>query len=332
MSKKDYYEILGVNRNASDSEIKKAYRTLSKKHHPDVGGDEEMFKSISEAYETLSDDQKRAKYDRYGHEEPSFGGFGGFGSRHYGFNNMRQNVGRDLRGSLNLTLEEIFNGATKTFKYKRFVSCNTCNGEGGSDIKTCDGCGGSGSVLTVMNTQFGVFQTVEVCGKCNGEGKTYSKQCNTCNGQGVTRGEEEIQVTIPASIPDGGTIKYNGMGDAVKRGSSGSLYIIVNELKHDIFVRENENIRYNLKLTYPELVLGTKVEIPTIEGNMIRITIPEYSKVGENLRISKKGFLNKNDRGDMFINLDIKMPSKITDNERELLESLKNTNENIVTQ
>ncbi len=329
MSKKDYYEILGVDRNANENEIKKAYRSLSKKHHPDVGGDEEMFKLVSEAYDILSDQEKRAKYDRFGHNDSHFSGFGGFGG-FGGFSNMQQNVGRDLRGYLNLTLEEIFNGARKNFKYKRFVSCKSCNGEGGHDVKTCNTCNGSGATTKIIRTQFGIFQSMEMCMDCQGEGKKYSKTCNVCNGHGVTRHEEEIQIDIPASIPDGGAIKYNGMGDAVKKGSSGMLYVIINELKHDKFVRDGDNIKYNLKLTYPDLVLGTKVEIPTIEGNVIRVTIPEYSKVGENLRIAKKGFLSKGDRGDMFINLDIEMPTKITDNEREVLENLKNINTTIL--
>ncbi len=331
MSKKDYYEILEIDRNATEQDIKKAYKKLSKIHHPDVGGNEESFKEISEVYNTLSDKAKRQNYDRFGHnnQRDNFNPFEGFNPFEFTRQQRRRPTGRDLRVSINLTLEEIFNGASKTFKYKRNEPCTSCNGEGGHNKITCPKCNGSGHIVSQVLTQFGIMQSVETCNHCDGHGTTYSETCTTCNGSGVQRIENEVTIDIPASIQDGVQMRYDGMGDFVKGGLFGGLYVSLNELKHDKFVRDNNDLRYNLKLSYPDLVLGAKVEIPTIEGSIIRVSVPEYSKVGDNLRIVKKGFMMNQDRGDMFIMLDIDMPNKIDNEERELLENLKNIKEKV---
>lgn len=340
MSKKDYYELLGVDRNANEIDIKKAYRKKSKKNHPDVGGDEELFKGINEAYSILSDPEKKNNYDRYGHNGNSNNGFGnmnmedifrnfgfggGFGQQHH----QRVKVGQDLRINIALTLEEILNGANKTFKYNRNAACTTCNSAGGYNKTTCSVCQGQGSIVQHIRTPMGIMQNIEQCHHCSGDGYTYANTCGTCQGQGVQRGEQEISVDIPAGVIDGTTLNYNSMGNAIRDGNAGKLIINITELSHKDYVRNGNDLKYNVKLTYPQLVLGDKVEIPTIDGTTIKIHIPEYSKIGDNLRINGKGLKisNSNGRGDMYISLDVEFPKKISNEEKELLNNLKNINE-----
>ena len=343
MGKKDYYEVLGINRNANESDIKKAYRKLSKKHHPDVGGDENIFKEINEAYSVLSDAEKKNNYDRYGHESNHHNGFGnmnmndlfrnfGFGGGGFNHHHQGPKFGQDLRINITLTLEEILNGVNKTFKYNRNGACNTCNAAGGHDKITCSVCQGQGSIMQQVRTPIGILQNVEVCHNCNGEGYSYANTCGTCQGQGVQRGEQEISVDIPAGINDGSTLIYNGMGNAIKGGNAGKLIISITELGHKDYVRNGNDLKYNLKLTYPQLVLGDKIEIPTIDGNIIKIHVPEFSKTNDNLRINGKGMkiMNTDVRGDMYIILDVEFPKKINEEERELLNKLKNIEENVV--
>jgi molecular chaperone DnaJ len=343
MNKKDYYDILGINKNSNESEIKKAYRQLAKTKHPDVGGDENEFKEISEAYEVLSNPDKKKNYDMYGHNgRPAANGFGGMNMddlfREFGFaNNFAQNrsrprFGQDLRINIPLTLEEILNGTNKTIKYNRNAACTSCNSAGGHDINTCPTCHGQGSVVQHVRTPMGIMQTVEQCPSCYGLGTTYAVQCNICQGEGVQRGEQEISIDIPAGILDGNMLHYNGMGNAIKNGSAGKLIINITEVAHKTYVRNGNDIKYNLKLGYPQLVLGDKVEIPTIDGTSIKIHIPEYSKTGDNLRINGKGMkqVNSSTRGDMYVILDVDFPKKINDEERELLNNLKKVNETVV--
>lgn len=343
MSKKDYYELLGIDRNASETDIKKGYRKQSKKHHPDVGGDENTFKEINEAYSVLSDTEKKNNYDRYGHEGNQNNGFGnmnmndlfrnfGFGGGGFNQHHRQPKFGQDLRINVTLTLEEIFNGVNRTFKYHRNGACASCNASGGHNPTTCNVCQGQGSVVQHIRTPMGVFQNVEVCPNCNGDGQMNANTCGTCQGEGVQRGEQEISVDIPAGIADGNTLIYNGMGNAIKGGNAGKLIISITELGHKDYVRNGNDIKYNLKLTYPQLVLGDKIEIPTIDGATIKIHIPEYSKNNDNLRINGRGMrvINTDNRGDMYISLDVHFPKKITDEERELLNNLKNINESVV--
>lgn len=331
MSKRDYYEILGVKKDASPDDIKKAYRKLAKEHHPDKGGDEQMFKEISEAYENLSDSQKRANYDSFGHNGQQrqgnpfsgfrnpFSGFGGFDDS----NNVR--VGPDMSLTIKLTLEEIFSGTKKTYKYNRKTKCNTCDGHGGTDIKNCTVCNGSGKIINEIRTPMGFIHQVMSCHNCEGIGKKYTTQCDTCKGQGVVDTTETVDVNIPSGVLEGMTFVMEGKGHAVKEGIEGDLHIRIHELPHKTYIRSGSDLKMNLKLTYPQLILGDKVDIDTIEGGKIRISIPEYSDVGSNLRIPFKGITTygKDGRGDILITLGVEIPKNIDDETKELIINLK---------
>jgi molecular chaperone DnaJ len=342
MSKKDYYDILGVNKSSNESDIKKAYRKLAKEKHPDVGGDENEFKEIAEAYEVLSNPDKKSDYDAYGHKgKPASQGFGGANMddlfRDFGFGgNFSQNRGRprfgqDLRINIPLTLEEILNGTNKIIRYNRNGACTSCNSSGGHDITTCPTCQGQGSVVQHIRTPMGIMQNIEMCPSCHGQGTTYAVQCNVCQGNGVQRGEQEVSIDIPAGILDGNMLQYHGMGNAIKNGSAGKLIVNITEVAHKSYVRNGNDLKYSLKLKYPQLVLGDKVDIPTIDGTTIKISVPEHSKSGDNLRINNKGMkqMNTNNRGDMYIVLDVDFPKRISEEERELLNKLKNIEETV---
>jgi molecular chaperone DnaJ len=340
MSKLDYYEVLGIDRNANKSDIKKAYRKIAKENHPDSGGNEEEFKLIAEAYEVLSDDTKKTNYDRYGHNGPKGGnGFGadfndffsqfGFGG---GQQRQKQRRGQDLRLNIKLTLEEIHEGSVKKIKYNREEACMSCNSVGGHNQTTCRVCNGRGVIVENIRTPIGVMQNMTTCYACNGHGTTYSTVCSSCSGKGTKTNEQVLDVEIPAGITDGASMKFEGLGQAIKNGTSGSLVIIFNEIPHKKFVRYGNDLKYNLKLPYHTLVLGGKSDIDTIDGNKIKINIPELNKVGDTLRISGKGvnILNRPHRGDLFVTLDIEMPNSINDAEKEILEKLKNLDDSVV--
>lgn len=342
---KNYYEILGVGRNASDDEIKKAYRSLSKKYHPDLNPNnkeaEDKFKEIASAYETLSDKDKRANYDRFGSEGPRMGGGNPFGGhnmedimREFGFgggnnpfgNRNQTRFGQNLVLNLALKLEDVHNGIFKKIKYKRNSPCKSCNSNGGFDKKTCTVCNGTGQRMYIHNTPIGQMRQFVDCDACGTHGHTFDKKCEPCNGSGVINNEEElIDLTIPPGVKDGDVMEYRGMGHATRGGSSGNLLIKFFIERHPNFVRNGDDLRFNLKLKYPQMVLGDKVEIPTIDGSDIRINIPPYSNVGDNLRIVGKGLKRYNieGRGDMMVILEIEMPTNITDEEKELLIELK---------
>lgn len=327
MSKKDYYEVLGIKKDASADEIKKAYRKLAKEHHPDKGGDEQKFKEVTEAYEILSDSEKKANYDRFGHSGQQRGRdpFAGFRNPFAERYSQQQRVGSDMSLILKLTLEETFNGVKKTYKYTRKVNCKTCNGHGGEDTVNCNVCGGSGVSVNVMNTPMGMIQQVVQCGACDGLGKSYTKPCKTCNGVGLTESKETVDVEVPSGVMDGMTFVMQGKGHGIKGGTEGDLHIRIHELTHKTFIRSGADLKMNLKLSYPQLILGDKVEIDTIEGTKIRITIPEYSEVGSNLRIPFKGtkMYGKDNRGDLLINLNIEIPKSLDDETKALIVELK---------
>lgn len=329
------YDLLGVDKNASQDEIKKAYRAKSKEHHPDKGGDEEMFKKISHAYESLSDPEKRSNYDRFGdtNNRSNFGfnddvfnnAFSSFRD-HFGFNRRQTKKGENLNVIIKLTLEEIFNGTKKTFKYKRQDKCHDCNGEGGTGVTNCGVCHGTGTRVLAFQTNFGHMQQMVQCDACMGSGKKTEHACNTCNSSGTKTIEDSIELNIPAGITDGATFGMTGKGNAIKGGETGDLHMRIMELPHNKFVRMGNDLRYNLKLSYPQLVLGDKVEIDTIEGTKIRVSIPEYSKVGANLKIQNKGlkhYGNESIRGNLSLILDIDIPTSITDEQREIIQKLK---------
>ena len=350
MSKRDYYEVLGINKSATEAEIKKAYRRMAIKYHPDKNPDnkeaEDKFKEAAEAYETLSNKEKREGYDVYGHNGPqaqgNYGGpsmddiFGQFGDIFGGgdrFNRRQPRKGGNIVLNIKISLEDVFNGVTKKFKYKRNAPCGTCDGAGGKNQKDCPICKGRGHIVRNINTQLGLMQQVTECGNCQTTGKVVEDICDTCNGTGLSGKDELVEVKIPHGIRDGDALEYIGMGNGIKAGPSGNLIIRLNVLSHDDYIRNGFDLRYNLKLTYPQLVLGDKVEVPTIDGKNIRITIPKCSNIGDNLRIVNKGlnYQNGNGRGDMIIILDIQMPTEINDEERVLMENLKNINHGVET-
>lgn len=334
MSKRDYYQVLGLNKNATQSDIKKSYKNLAKKSHPDVGGDEEKFKEISEAYETLSDENKRKEYDTFGHNKPNgynrnYQDMSGFGFNPK--NQARNRKGRDYRVNIHVSLEDIFEGGTKKIKYNRDAACTTCNSVGGFGNAKCIKCDGNGYLIEHTRTPFGIIQNVVTCNHCNGLGETYQDKCGECNGSGVKTKEENIEIVIPKGVEDGMYLKYPGMGQAIQNGTSGSLIIVFNELPHKRFIRDGSNLKLNLKLPYHKLVIGGKVNIKTIDNSEIRITVPELNNIGDTLRISGKGMnINNSDsRGDLMVVLDIDMPKEINEEIKVILEKLEDIENNI---
>ncbi len=343
MGKRDYYEVLGLSKNATQDEIKKAYRKLAKEHHPDKGGDETIFKEIAEAYEVLSDKTKKEQYDKHGHTKPSMGGGGynpmedffnrtGF-SQFFNRQQQQQQRGSNLTINVKLTLEEIFNGVEKKYKYKRYNTCSSCSGKGGTGVRDCNDCHGSGVHTQVINTPIGQVHSQSTCGSCSGSGETYSDICETCNGSGTTLIDDVVELTIPYGVFGGMQICFQGRGNAIKNGVCGDLIISITETPHAMFVRNGNDLKINIELSYSQLILGDKVEVPTIEGGKIRITINEYTKVGEILRIVGKGMkqMNSGTRGDMLVNINLYVPSKFTSEELELIKKLKKIEDKVAT-
>jgi len=342
MSKRDYYEVLGVNKDATESELKKAYRTQSKKFHPDVNPEgEDQFKEVAEAYETLSNKEKKQSYDTYGHggPQPQRGSNSGFNMEDifnqfdFGGQRQRQRKGQDLVLNVKITLEEVFNGVTKKFRYNRTANCKTCDGVGGKKEKTCDLCQGHGYIFHQQETPMGTMRQMVNCSNCGATGKIVEEPCTTCDSRGVANKEEIVEVQIPNGIREGDTLQYLGMGHAIKSGPAGSLLIRILIQNHKDFIRDGSDLRHQLKLSYSELVLGEKIQVPTIDGKEILITVPPRSKPGDILRIIHKGIQIKGTttRGDMMVILDIEMPVKVSDEEKELLEKLKKISSEVET-
>ncbi len=360
MAKRDYYEILGVPRNATEEEIKRAYRKKAIEYHPDKNpGDkaaEEKFKEAAEAYEVLRDPEKRAVYDRYGHEGLNRGAGGatsfegmsmedilrhfGFGDdifseffggrRSGGFGNRRgAERGSNLRIKVKMTLEEIATGVHKKIKVRKLVRCTACNGTGArnsSDIDLCSTCRGSGVVGRITQTPFGAMQTTTTCPACNGTGQTIRATCPSCKGEGRVMADDLIEVDIPAGVHEGIQLSLSGKGNAGLRGGpNGDLIINIEEIPHESFTREGRNILYELFLNIADAALGAQVEVPTLEGRA-RIKIPAGTQSGKIFRLRGKGLpaLNGGERGDLLIHVNIWTPKKLTDEERRLLEQLRN--------
>lgn len=326
--KKDYYDILGLTKSASDADIKKAYRQLAKEFHPDKNPNnkeaEDKFKEISEAYEVLGNEEKRNRYDNYGHNNNSR--FEDFFNQAF---NMRRGKpirqGGHLSVNVAVTLEEIYTGITRKYKYKKNESCVDCDGHGGHDILECPMCNGSGQTVRVTQTPVGFMQEISKCTTCDGVGTTYKTACKTCNGSGLETVEVEVDVIVPSGAEHGTFFVMAGRGNAIRSGVSGDLYIKIHELSNKVFTRMGNDLRMNLKLSYPQLVLGDKVEITTIDGNKIRVTIPSHSEVGSNLKVKTKGMkiLHSENTGDLYIVLDVKIPKTVTEEEIQLLEKLE---------
>ena len=371
MSKKDYYDLLGVEKTASENDIKKAYRKLAMKYHPDKFSNasekekkeaEEKFKEVNEAYQVLSDADKRAKYDRFGHAAfenggggaGGFGGFGGFegfgnaedifssffggGGGFGGFGGGRQRgpePGADLRVDVTLTLEEVAKGVEKEINYRRQAKCKTCNGTGaepGSNLKTCDKCNGTGKIKVTQRTVFGNFQSVEECDKCKGKGKIPEKKCKSCNGTGLERETVKKTVKIPIGIEDGQRLRLSGMGDAsTEGGPNGDLYIFIHVKEHDFFVRHGDDIICEIPITFAKAALGGEIDIPTLKGKK-SIKIPVGTQNGKVFRLKGEGINNPRGYvpGDQLVKIIIEVPTNLTDDQQELLrkfdESLKDKN------
>lgn len=328
MDKRDYYEVLGVKKGATNDEIKKAYRKLAMEFHPDKNPDdkvaEERFKEANEANDVLSDETKRAKYDQHGHgfEHQAQSRRNRYANRGY---TPQQRVGSNMHLVVKLTLEDIFKGIVKRYKYNRHDSCKTCDGHGGTGISECGSCHGNGVVLQIINTPIGQMRQVVPCPDCDGIGSSYETKCEICNGEGTSLIEEIVDVTIPAGIKEGMIFVMAGKGNSVKKGLAGDLHISIQETPHKIFTRNGNDLKMTVKLTYPQLVLGDKVEVETIDGGKIRVTIPEHSDVGSNLKVTSKGMkiYEKEGRGDLIINLSIDIPKQITETTKDLLNKLK---------
>jgi len=358
MAKRDYYEILGVGKGASTDEIKKAYRKVAMQYHPDRNpGDksaEEKFKEAAEAYEILSDADKKSQYDRYGHAGLSgngrgFGGggmnmedifsqfgdvfgddlFGSFfgGGRGRGGQRSRGVRGSNLRIKLKLNYEEIAKGVTKNIKVKKYVPCGTCNGSGAKDkgsVQTCHTCGGSGQVRRVQNTFLGQMQTVTTCPTCNGEGTTITAKCGACKGEGRVYAEETVTIDIPAGVQEGMQLNINGKGNAGERGGMpGDLVILIEEESHKELHREGLNVAYELHLSFTDAVFGTQAEVPTIDGKA-KIKIPAGTQSGKIFRLKGKGFpaVNSYEKGDQLVQVNVWTPQHVSNEEKAMLEKL----------
>lgn len=361
-SKRDYYEVLEVQRNAQAEEIKKAYRKIAMKYHPDRNpGDkqaEEKFKEAAEAYEVLSNPEKRAKYDRFGHNafgpgrgggdfgggmnmedifsqfgdifgDSVFGNFFGGGGRSGG-RRSRGVRGSNLRVRIKLNYEEIAKGATKTIKVKKYVTCSQCHGNGAKDnnsMQTCHTCGGSGQVRRVQHTFLGQMQTVTTCPECNGEGTTITNKCPQCKGEGRVYGEENITIDIPAGVSEGMQLSMSGKGNMGERGGApGDLIILIEEEKHPQLQREGNNVAFDLYISFTDAVFGTQTEVPTIDGRA-KIKIPAGTQSGKIFRLKGKGFpsLDSHAKGDQLIQVNVWTPQKISDEEKTALESLSHS-------
>ena len=360
---KDYYETLGVNKGASKDEIKKAFYKLAQKYHPDKkGGNEAKFKQVNEAYQVLSDDAKRSKYDQFGSGFENMGqqgyggsqgGFGGFDPSGFGgfqgngaefdFGNLndifsdffgggmgggRQQArrGRDISTEIQISFSDSVFGVTRKILITKTSECSTCHGSGakaGTKMETCKHCNGQGQIREQKRTIFGNIASTKICEVCMGSGEVPKEVCEKCKGKGVLRKEEEISVAIPAGIRDGEMIRMTSMGEAVSKGTTGDLYIKINIAAHPIFKREGNDLVMNLNLRLTDALLGIKYPIQTLDGE-IEVTIPEGVTINEILRVKGKGVpVSKGKRGDLLIKLNIKLPTKLSNQSRKLIEDLK---------
>jgi molecular chaperone DnaJ len=351
MEKRDYYEVLGVNKNATDAEIKSAFRKLAKKYHPDVSKEPdaaEKFKEAQEAYAVLSDESKRRQYDQYGHaafDQMNGGGgfdFSGFdfgdifgdifgdGGFNFGFggrNSNRATKGRDRLVRVNLTFEEAVFGCKKTVNLDVNESCPHCDGKGGTGETSCSRCHGSGTITQEQRTMFGTFMSRTTCPECNGKGKTYKEKCSYCRGTGKIKTNKDLEVKVPAGVDTGNQLRMSGKGEAgTNGGPNGDIYLEFNVEKHEIYERDGNDIYLELPITIPEAVLGCKKDIPTIHGS-VRLTIKEGSETGDKYRLKGKGIedVHSYRKGDMYVIINVTTPKKLTRDQKKLFEQLSKT-------
>ena len=358
--KRDYYEVLGVAKTASEDEIKKAYRQIAIKYHPDRNpGDkqaEEKFKEAAEAYNVLHDPQKRQQYDQFGFSGPiggggfeGFGGasmnmddifsmfgdifgghgFGGFGRR----SGRQQHRGSDLRLKVRLTLEEINQGVTKKFKVRKDITCNHCHGTGaedGSSRETCPTCHGSGVITHTTQSIFGMMQTQGVCPTCQGEGQVIKNKCKQCQGTGVMKGEEVVEINIPAGVAEGMVVNVPGKGNAGQHGGiAGDIQVFIEEEDNNTFVRDGNDLIYNLLLDFPTAALGGETDIPTIDGKTLKVKIESGTQPGKTMRLRGKGLPAVQGygtgRGDLVVNISVYVPKTLSRDERKAIEAFKDS-------
>lgn len=352
-TKRDYYDILGVDKNADAQAIKKAYRKLAMKYHPDRNPDnkeaEEKFKEVNEAYEVLSDENKRRTYDQFGHEGVNGqGGFGGqgFGGQGFGgfedifgdvfgdifgggFGNSRTRRrgperGSDIRHSINISFEEAAFGKKTSIKLNRSEECSECNGSGakvGTSKKTCPTCNGAGEVRTVQRTPFGNIASSRICSTCEGEGEVIESPCPKCSGRGNTRKVKTIEVDIPAGIDDGQMIKLSGQGEiGSKGGPRGDLYLVINVERHPLFTREGTDIHFEMPITFVQAALGDEIEVPTLDGK-VKYKVPEGTQTGTVFRLREKGIprIRGNSRGDQYVKVVVDVPKKLNESQKDIL-------------
>ena len=351
--KRDYYEVLGVSRNAEAAEIKKAYRKLALQYHPDKNPGnkeaEEKFKEAAEAYDVLSNEEKRRRYDQFGHAGlggaggfggggmsmddifshfgdifGSFGGFGGFGGS--GRSARRVNRGTNLRVKVKLTLEEVATGVEKKIKVKKYVADDHCHGTGaknGTSYSTCSTCHGTGQVTRVQQTILGAMQTTSTCPTCGGEGKIINEKCEYCNGEGVQLSEEVITLNIPAGVSDGMQLSLSGKGNAARRGGvNGDLIVLIEEVEHQDLVRDGNDLLYNIFISYPDAVLGSSVEIPTLEGK-VKVKIDAGTQPGKILRLKGIPDINGYGKGDLLIKVNVWIPKNLSKDDKKVVEELQ---------
>jgi len=361
MAKRDYYEILGVSKSADEAEIKKAYRKMAIKYHPDKNPDdptaEEKFKEAAEAYEVLSTPEKRQRYDRFGHQgvggTGGFGGGGGFSgggmsmddifsqfgdifggggggfSGGFGGGGRRVNKGSNLRVRIKMNLQEVANGVTKKLKVNKYVACDGCSGTGAKDgsFRTCHTCHGSGQVTRITNTILGQMQTASTCPTCSGQGKIIEHKCTKCYGDGIIKGEEVVELNIPAGVAEGMQLSVRGKGNAAARGGvPGDLIVVVEEEEHAELKRDGANLHHELHVNFVDATLGTSLEVPTVDGKA-RIKLDPGTQGGKLLRLRGKGLpdLERGGRGDIIVHVNIWTPRNLSKQEKEALETLRSS-------
>jgi molecular chaperone DnaJ len=354
MAKRDYYEILGLSKSATDGEIKSAFRQLAKKYHPDVNketGAEEKFKEIQEAYAVLSDPERKKQYDQFGHDafnQGSGGGFSGFDFSDFDFsdifgdlfgnsfgfnfggrnnNSSRATKGRDSIIRMGLTFEEAIFGTEKEIKVDLLETCDACHGKGGHGEKTCSRCHGSGTITAEQRTILGTYLTKTTCPECHGKGHTLDRTCTTCSGTGRIKTKKTITVTVPAGVDNGNQLRIPGKGEAgANGGPNGDLYVEFSVKNHPIYQREEDDIYLELPISITDAVLGTKIDVPTLYGN-VKLSIPSGSQSGDKHRLKGKGVENVRSKrkGDMYIVLNISIPKKLSKEQKDLFQRLDNT-------
>jgi len=350
---KDYYNVLGVAKDASSTDIKKAYYKLAHKYHPDKGGDEKKFKEVNEAYQVLSNKSKKQQYDQFGQNferaggfQQGFGGFEGFNSADFGSINVEDifgdifgfgqrgrkknaNQGRDIEVNIEISLKDALKGIKKNISIPKLMSCSRCQGTGaepGTKLKECVTCRGEGQVQQIKKTIFGSFTTYIVCPECHGEGRIPEKPCNVCKGEGRIKGKEDIEVLIPAGIDSNQMIKIKGKGEAGRRsGKHGDLYIRVFVLPDSRFTRRGDNLYLNVPISFSMACMGGTTEITDLEGKKISLKVPQATESGKVFRISGKGIphFSSFSKGDLYVKLKIEIPKKLSKEQKELLNKLK---------